>query len=604
MADFIVRVLKTLAALVVAYFVLFLVLILVLVGLGTAFQPKAAPVGDNSILVMDLGFELTDRPRDADPFALLYSAYEGDLQQSASLREVVETLEKAGKDSRIHGLLLQGNLLPGSSFAAIREVRRAIRALGDKKPVYAHLDGENLRDLYLKSAATEIISDPHALADFRGLRAERLYLGDAFERLGVEVQVEAFEDFKTAAEAFKEGTMSEEEETQLRVLLDDLWTVLVEDMGKSRGIGPEKLDALAGNQLIVQGEELPESGLADRALPRDELVTYLAGQSAYDADGETFRQVAFMGYLREGTPSLPEFDLYGGEAEIAVLYVEGAIVEGESGEETTGAETLIRDLREARLDSAVKAIVLRVNSPGGSATAAMKIAHEIRLANAAKPVVASMGGMAVSAGYLIAVACDQIYAEPSTITGSIGVIIMLPNIAGLAERLSLNFEGVETHPFAGSFSLARSKTPEEMDQIRAFARQFYDDFLDLVAEEREMSREAVREEARGRVWSGKSARERGLVDTMGGLFAAIARAGDLAGIGNDFRIRERPERLSFEEQIEKLLMSAEFSSRREKASRGALGQAWRDLEGEIERLRVVDDPQGTYLMLPYSLKIR
>ena len=604
MADFIVRVLKLLAAFVVAYFVLFLVLILLLVGLGTAFQPKAAPVGEGSIVVMDLGFELTDRPRDTDPLALFYSALEGDLKESASLREVIDTIEKAGKDKRIHGLLLEGNLLSGASFAALRDVRRAIREIGKKKPVYAHLDGDNLRDLYLKSAATEVISDPYASVDFRGLRAERLYLGEAFERIGVEVQVEAFEDFKTAAEAFEQGAMSEEEATQLRVLLDDLWTVLIEDMGESRGLGPEKLDALAGNQLILHGEEIPESGLADRALPRDELVPYLVEEGAYETGGETFRQVGFMEYLRQGNSGLPELDLYGGKAEIAVLYVEGEIVEGESGEATTGAETLIGDLREARLDSAVKAIVLRINSPGGSATAAMKIAREIRLANAVKPVVASMGNMAASAGYLIAVACDEIYAEPSTITGSIGVIIMLPNVAGLAERLSLNFEGVETHPFAGSFSLARSKTPEEMDRIRLFARQFYDDFLDLVAEQREMSREAVREEARGRVWSGRSARERGLVDTMGGLFGAISRAGDLAGIGNDFRIRERPRRLSFEEQIEEFLISAKFSSRRKDIPGGTIGQAWRDLESEVERLQSMDDPHGTYLMLPYSLKIR
>ncbi len=604
MAHFIVRVLKSLAALVVAYFVLFLVLILLLAGLAAAFQPKAAPLEEDSILVMDLGFELTDRPRDPDPLALLFSAFEGKFQESASLRDVVETIEEAGKDNRIHGLLLQGNLLPGSSFAAMREVRRAIRTLAQKKPVYAHIDGDNLRDLYLKSAAGEVISDPHASADFRGLRAERLYLGEAFQRLGVEVQVEAFEDFKTAAEAFKKGTMSEEEAIQLRALLEDLWTVLIEDMGESRGIEPDELDALAGNQLIVHGEEIPGSGLADRALPRDELVSYLAEQAAYDSERESFRQVAFMDYLQQPTSGLPDVDLSSEKSEIAILYVEGAIIEGESDELTTGAETLIRDLREARLDSDVKAIVLRVNSPGGSATAAMKIAREIRLANAAKPVVASMGGMAASAGYLLAVACDQVYAEPSTITGSIGVIIMLPNVAGLAERLSLNFEEVETHPFAGAFSLARSKTPEEMDRIRSLASQFYDAFLELVAEQREMSRETVREHARGRVWSGRSALERGLVDSMGGLFGALGRAGDLAGIGNDFRIREWPERRSLEEQIEQFLMSADFFPRRKRLSDGAIGQAWRDFEDEIKRLSVVDDPQGAYLMLPYSLKIR
>jgi protease-4 len=605
MADFLVRVLKWLAALVTAYFLLFVLLVLFLVGLGVFFQPVPKTVEANSVLVLDLGFNLTDRPANDDPAKIIQSALQGDLLHSASLREVIEGIRAARNDGRINSLLLTGNLYSdgyGGSFAAIRELRRAIGAFGTDKPVYAYLDGDSLRDLYLKSAATEVYVNPYGSVDFRGLRAERMYLGDAFERVGIEVQVEAFEEYKTAAEAFKDGSMSPEEREQLASLIEDIWTVIVGDIAEARGLDPIALNKLAGSELILFGPEIAAAGLADREMSENELIDTLAEQTAYDPELESFRQFDFLDYLGFTRPAIPELDILGSGNKVAVLYAEGILMEGEGVDGTIGGDELIRNLRQLRKDDSVKAIVLRINSPGGSATASFKVSREIELTNAVKPVVTSMGGIATSAGYMIATPAEFIYAEPSTITGSIGVVIMLANVEQLAQKLSISFEGVETHPFAGTYSIGHSKTTEEMAQIRALSKSFYDEFLNIVAENRDMTVEAVRERAKGRVWSGLAAEQLGLVDATGGLSAAIQRAADLAGIGNDYRLIERPRRLTIEEQLEDLFMSVGAYSR-PTGTKGAVQEALSDVQAEVRRLSLLNDPYGQYAILPYSLKI-
>lgn len=606
MSDFIIRVLKWLAALVTAYFLLFLLLVLLIVGLGIFFQPVPKTVESNSVLVLDLGFNLTDRPASEDPAEIIQSALQGDLLRSASLREVVEGIRAARSDGRIHSLLITGNLYAdsyGGSFAALRELRRAIGAFGEDKPVYAYLEGESLRDLYLKSAATELVANPYGSVDFRGLRAELIYLGEAFERIGIEVQSVAFEEYKTAADMFKEATMSAEEREQIASLIDDMWTVIVGDIARARGLDPIALNELAGSELILFGAEVAEAGFADKQMPHDELIDYLADQTAYDPEKEDFRQFDFLDYLEFTRPAIPELDLLGSNNKVAVLYAEGVLREGEGVDGAIGADDLIRNLRLLRKDDSVKAIVLRINSPGGSATASFKVVREIELTNAVKPVVTSMGGIATSAGYMMAAPAEFIYAEPSTITGSIGVVIMLTNVEQLAEKLSINFQGVETHPFAGTYSIARSKTEAEMDEIRALSKSFYEDFIEIVATNRDMTVEAVRERAKGRVWSGLAAEQLGLVDATGGLSTAIQRAADLAGIGDDYRLIERPRRMTLEEQIEDLFMGAGAITR-PATNVSPLMQAWQDLEEELTRLSLLNDRYGQYAILPYSLKIK
>ena len=606
MADFIIRVLKWLAALVTAYFVLFVLFILVIAGIGVAFQPAPVTVQKDSILVLDLGFNLTDKPMDEDPGEILRAALGGELLESISLRKALKGLETAQHDPDITGLLLKGNIFSegyGGSFAALRELRQAIEGFAERKPVYAYLNNDSMRDLYIKSSATEVVSNPYGGLDFRGLRAERLYLGDAFERLGIGLQVVAYEEYKSAAEAFQLGEMSESERDQLSDLIEDIWSVIVGDIAESRGLEVAALDKLVGSQLLLFGPEITEAGLADQQMSYDDFTDYLISQSAYDSTADSFRGFSFADYLDSTQPVVPELSLIGGPRnKVAVIYAEGILVDGEGGQGMLGVDPLIRHLREARNEDAIRAVVLRINSPGGSATASFKLVRELEVTNEKKPVVASMGGIATSAGYMMAAPCEHIFAAPSTITGSIGVVIMLPNIEGLAEKLSISFEGVETHPFAGTYSLGRAKTEEEMNQIRSLSKGFYAEFLNVVASGRDMDPEEVRSRAKGRVWSGSQALELGLVDDLGGLTKAIQRAADLAGIGDDYTVIERPRALTLEEKLSELLMESGMAKAASQ-KHGTLQSLWRDLEAEVWKLSQLNDPHGQYAILPYSLKI-
>ncbi len=604
MADFIVRVLKWLAALVTAYAVLFICGFFLLIMIGVAFQPVPMRLKEDSILVMDLGFNLTDKPQDEDPAALIRAALGGELIQSASLKRVLDGLEAAAGDDKIKGLLIRGNLMSegyGGSFAALRELRRAIQRFGERKPVWARTYADSLRDYYLKSAADEIISDPNSFLDFRGLRSERLYMGDAFEKIGVEVQVVAFEEYKTAYDTFRQGSMTEKDKEQLRELLLDIWNTLIVDIAESRGVEVAELDAIAAEDLAIYAEELTDYKFTDKIMSQDAFIDYMAGNSSYDSEEESFEQFDFLDYTRMQQQSENPFAGIGDNAKVAVVYIEGTLLDGEGIDGGfIGANSLNKHLRELRKEESVKAVVIRINSPGGSATASGKVTREIQLLNEKKPVVVSMGGYAASAGYMMAAAGDYIYSEASTVTGSIGVLMMLPNIEQMSEKLSINFDGVETHPFAGTLSLGRRKTDEEMRQIRGLGEAFYREFLDIVATNREMSMDELKKIAGGRVWSGKSALEIGLVDELGGLMDAVKRAADMAGIGDSYDIIERPRAMTFEEKLEEILVGAGLA---DPLPRSEIRTLFKDVEQEVKRLSMLNDPYGQYAILPYSLKI-
>lgn len=608
MGAFVIKVLKALAVLASAAFFFVVLLIGLLLLVGVALQPEAKQVEADSMLVLDLGITITDRPVREDPGKLFEVMVSGEVEETVSLRSVLESLREARRDGNVAGLLIRGNWGIGdyaNSYATLAEVRRAIERFGESKPTVALVEGDGLRELYLKTAAQEVIVDRDALADFRGLRAERMYVGEALERIGVGVQSVALKDYKTAVETFERGDMSAEEREQLGLVLDEFWDALVGEIAESRGLAAEDLDRLAGEQLVWDAEELVEAGLADRVLEGSEWVEALAEVSSWDAEAMSFRQFAFMEYVELGAASVETAmaELRGGNR-VGVVYAEGPVVAGEGGDFNVGGQRMVRFLREMRKEEAVKAVVLRINSPGGSAVAANRIMRELRQLNEQKPVVVSMGGVAASAGYLMAAPAEEIHVEATTLTGSIGVVILLPNVEGLAEKVSVNFDGVETHRFAGTYSLAREKTEAEMEQVRAMAEGFYEEFLEAVAAGRGMPMEEVRAVAQGRIWSGPAAMERGLADAVGGLEGAIQRAADLAGIGDEYEILERPRGRSLEEAIAESL--ADLRSRPVGAGAGP-ASIWEQLRGQAEQywrfLSSLNDPYGVYAILPYSLRI-
>ncbi len=607
MVRFLFTILRLLLALVSASVLFVILLVFLFMGIGLLLSPEPEQPQKDDILVLDLNFNLSDRPEEANPQRMAKALLEGEVREAVTLLDLQNNLEEAAKDENIAGLLLRGNLIPqgyGSRLAALRELRQTIRRFAEQKPVWAYLDGENLRDLYVKSAADEVIVNPEGFVDFRGLSAESLYLGETLKKAGVGVQAVKREEYKSAADALTRSGMSAKEREQITAFLNDLWSTVVTDLAEAADTEREKLDEVASENLFLLGEEVVKAGLADKVLHEEALIDYLSEKGTYDSGDQSFGQFSYFAYAGLNSPSPSDILPGGSKNQIAVVYADGPIVDGEGEESQVGSAALIRSLREMRKEDTCKAVVLRINSPGGSATAAEKIAREVRLTNKVKPVVVSMGGIAASAGYMIAAPGEEIFAQPSTLTGSIGVVVMFPNLRDLAEKLAIGIDGVETHPFADTFSLTRPKTEREMEMIGGLADHFYESFLRVVAEGREMELEEVRGLAKGRIWSGAAALQNGLVDREGGLREAMRRAADLAGIGDDYEVVERPQRRTLEEVISDLFLQA----RGVVPVKSARGDVWARLESsmksEWERFQALNDPYGIYAIMPYSLYIR
>lgn len=602
MGKFFASVFKAIAVLVTAYFILFVGVVLILVGLAAAFSPKPMLVEDNSVLVVDLGFRMTDRPPSEDPFQMLSDALNDTHVQSVSLRDTLDGILAASRDSRIKAIYLKGNLVAdgyAGSFAALRELRQAIVAAAESKPVFAYMDADGLRDIYLKSAASAVWAHPQTMVDFRGLRSEGLYLAEAMQRLGIEFQNIAMKEFKSVNETFDRTDMSPEDREQRKAVLDAIWWQLLGDIAGSRGLAEKALDDAARNNLLLEGEDLLTYGFADMLLMPDEVVERLTDLSAWDDRIDSFRQMDFVAYINQQEADFMELvGQFAGADQVAILYLEGPVVFGYGGEDSIGDADVTEILREVREDARIKSLVVRINSPGGSSLAAERIAREIRATNEIKPVVVSMGGIAASAGYMAAASADYIFTEPSTITGSIGVASIFFNFEELSQRLSLYFDGVETHPFAGSFSPTRAMRPDEMRQRNAYIERAYRNFVQWVADGREMTYEQADELARGRVWIGTAAVEQGLADATGGLADSIRFAADKSGLGSEYDIIEFPRASSFEEQLQELFQTGAAHLQSRRSVDGHLQQFLNRTAAELKVLNQLNDPMDIYAIGP------
>jgi protease-4 len=570
-----------------------------LVGAVAALSASRTPaVESNAYLVFDLGVNLTDAPPRVDLGELT-----GNGGTTLQVRAVTAALESAARDPRIRGVLLVGSLAPsayGTGYAALREVRTAlagVRAAG--KPVKAYLDYATARDYYLASVGSSVMLNPYGLVFMPGLSSEPMFYAGAFEKYGIGVQVTRVGKYKSFVEPFVRKDMSPESREQTQTLLDDIWRSLLADVGRSRGIAPAALQATVDAEGLVRPEIARKAHWVDRVGYRDELISELKLETGVRSAKTPFRQVALADYVKAVAA-----DQTAHKSRIAIVYAEGDIVDGEGETGEVGGLKFARELRRLRQDPAVKAIVLRVNSPGGSASAAEDIQREIRLARAVKPLVVSMGSYAASGGYWISAYGDRIFAEPTTITGSIGVFGIQFDVQRLANDFGVTFDSVTTGKFAGAITIARPKTPEEMAVFQRLVDWIYGQFVAKVAEARKLAPAFVQEHAQGRVWSGVAARNLGLVDELGGLDAAVAFAAGKAGLGaGDYALTEYPRTKDLREVIAEVLGRIAPSGLHTRAT-GVLGQ----IEGQLERarteLRAYNDPRGVYARLPLELTVR
>lgn len=597
MKNFFASFLGTLAALALAITGLAVVAFGLIVVLST-FKPEVKSVESGSYLVFDLSANITDSPPDGVGLAGLLGG--GKDSQTLQLRTVTRALREAGKDKRIAGVLLLGSLAPegyGTGFAALNEVRAA---LGDfkksGKPVVAYLDFATTRDLYLAAGATDLVLDPYGSLVIPGLASEPTFFAGAFERFGVGVQVTKVGEFKSYAEPFVRKDLSPANREQMEKLLGDLWGDLLADLAADRKITPADLQALVDSEGIIRPETALKAGLVNRLAYRDEVIAQLKTNTGRTEADKPFKQVELGAYAN----ALPTPKGHPGH-EIAVIYAEGAIVDGEGKPDEVGGERFARELRALRQNEDVKAIVLRVNSPGGSATASEHIQRELRLAAEVKPVVVSMGSYSASGGYWISTYGSRIFAEPTTITGSIGVVGIHFDVKKLANDLGVTWDGVKTGKYADIFTISRPKTQAELDIFQGMVEWIYGEFIRKVAEGRKLDPEDVRKIAGGRVWSGREALKLGLVDELGGLDDAIAQAAESAGVENNYTLKEFPQEQTFAEMLAGWL---EHANPVQTSQHSLVAQVVTRLEEQAKTLQQFNDPRGVYARLPLEISVR
>jgi len=598
MKNFITSMLGAFVALVIfatACFLLFIGFIGAIVALTG--QKKVPDVASGSYIVFDLSSNITDAPPAID-----FQGFADGRAETVQLRSVTRAIRSAAKDSRIKGVLLLGNLLPGgygSGFAALKEVRVALsefRASG--KPVVAFIDYASNRDFYLASVANDVELDPYGMILMPGLASQPMFYAGAFEKYGVGIQVTRVGKYKSYVEPFTRTDMSPENREQVQKLLNDIWGSLLADIGHSRNLAPAEIQKVVDSEGMIKPSEALKAHLVDRVSYRDELIDRLKKETGVTSATESFKQIQLSAY----TKTLRD-PVVSSSNKVAVVYAEGDIVEGEGDQNEVGGARYARELRQLREDSTVKAIVLRVNSPGGSASAAETIQRELRLARQKKPVIVSMGTYAASGGYWISTFSDRIFAEPTTITGSIGVFGIQFDLQKLANDHGITFDSVKTGKFADSLTVTRPKTDEELAVVQRMVDWIYSQFIAKVAEGRKLKPAFVEEIAQGRVWSGTEAKNLGLVDEIGGLHEAILYAGAKAGIGTNFKLTEYPRSKNLSEALAEILGRFQPTSLHVQQG-GVVGEIARRIDAQLAHLRSFNDPRGVYARMPLDLDIR
>ncbi|MBA3848991.1 MAG: signal peptide peptidase SppA [Opitutus sp.] len=607
MKSFFTSFFATLAALLVFCFGAAAVFFL-MIGAIAALGEKPVAVAKGSYLVYDLGTRIKDAPEQMEGLDELVEALGGEGQRRLQLRQITRAIEAAATDEDIAGIFLRGQLSAGGAgYAQLREVREALAAFRKSgKPVKAYLTYALTGEYYLASAASEVTMDPYGAILMPGLASQPMFFAKAFEKFGVGVQVTRVGKYKSAVEPFTRTDMSPENRAQIQKLLDDIWGELVGTVEQARGLEKGAFQKLVDAEGFVRPAPAIAAKLVDRIGYWDTVLDELKADTGRKGSRETFKQVDLKHYSKLVSNDGPVGQRLGAHKievgardRVGIVYAEGEIVDGDGrDEDVVYGDKVARQIRQLRLDDNVKAVVLRVNSPGGSASASEAIQREVRLTREKKPVIVSMGHLAASGGYWISTYGDRIFAEPTTITGSIGVFGLFLNFQGLTnDKLGLTFDTVKTGHFADAATVVRPKTDEELALFQKLIDWIYEEFTGKVAESRKLDIAQVREIAQGRVWSGSEALRLGLVDELGGLSAAVRYAAAKANLGDKFRVVELPRKKQFAESLSEALEGR----RREQAVSGPFGAFLRQATAQLQLLGRLNDPKGIYARLPFEL---
>lgn len=523
MKDFFKSVLASLVALFLYSFVFFF-LFAGIAGMVAAFGDKTAPVKPNSVLHLSFKSEITDR---ASGNVSLTSLTSG-LQTGIGLNDILESISRAKTDDNIKCIFIDNSDI-NANLATIAEIRGAVADFKQSgKPVYAYADNLSQGIYYLASVADKIELNPTGEMLLKGLQAQVMFYKGALDKLGVEVQVFRHGKFKSAVEPYILSGMSAENRMQYQAMLDAMWRVYLQNIAESRGIDAAQLNRIADSGLSHDPQAAKQFGLIDEVAYRDDVLNELAQLTGAE-NIDKLNLISIGKYAKAKPFALPS------DNKIAVVYASGEINQQSSGygEQEITEKPYVEALREVRADSSIKAVVLRVNSPGGSAQVSDNIWHEVELTKQVKPVVVSMGDYAASGGYYISCPASYIVANEYTLTGSIGVFGLTLNIQKLmGNKLGINTEVVKTNKMSDFGNAYRDVTPAEREILQSSVEKIYSTFVNRVSNGRNLLPESVDSIGQGRVWCGVDALRLHLIDAYGGLIDAISIAAEMSGTEN------------------------------------------------------------------------
>lgn len=588
MKNFLSSLLATITGLVIMTVLVFLIF-MGIIAASTSKDP--VEVKENSLLMAKFNAQILDRANE-DPFALLFS---GNFMydEVMGLNQILKDLDKAKTDDNIEGIFMKLGAV-SAGIATLGEIREAMLDFKESgKFIYAYSDAYTQKSYYLASVADSIFMTPEGMFLFNGMSAEVMFYRKALEKVGVEMQVIRHGSYKGAVEPFLRDDLSDENREQIEGYVGALWGKIIDDIAVSRGLSAEKLNKIADELASLDSDQLLETGMIDGLIYYDEMLTLMKEKLGVE-EKDDLEGVSLKNYKDAPLKEKKEYS----KDKVAVIYAMGSVVDGNAGEGYISSERISKAIRKARRDKSVKAIVLRINSGGGSGSASDVIHREVMLAAKEKVMVASMGDVAASGGYYIAAPADTILAGPGTVTGSIGVFGLFPNVQKLMnEKIGISTDVVKTNENANLLTAMDPLDPEERLIVQKMIDDFYINFVNVVADGRGKSYDEVDAIAGGRVWAGSDALELGLIDMYGGLEKSIEVAAEMAGLEN-YRVQSLPR---LEDPMTAIMNQLTGGSmvRTNRILQRELGDEYR----HYKKIQEIRNMHGIQAIMPYEIEL-
>ncbi|SIT93666.1 signal peptide peptidase SppA [Pontibacter indicus] len=583
--------LRYVLATILGLFIFFFLGALIMVGIVAASASKGdVTVAENSVLELKLDKAIVEREQE-NPFGDLSLGFFS-MSSGDGLDQIKASIRRAKTDDNVKGIFLNMRFVD-AGMGKLEEIRDELIDFKESgKFIVSYGDMTNEKAYYLSSVADKIYLNPMGTLEFNGISSEVFFFKGTLEKLDIKPEIFKVGDFKSAVEPFFLDKMSEANREQMTSFLNSINDYQLRKIAEARGKTYEELKKVSDEVLVREAEDAKTHGLATDIGYYDEAIDYMKEQIGIESD-KKLQLVSLAKYKK-----VKDAEKSGSaKNRIAVIYAEGDIVDGEGGDDEIGSTRYAEAIRNARMDKKVKAVVLRINSPGGSALASDVMWREIQETRKVKPVIASMSDVAASGGYYMAMGCDTIVAHPNTITGSIGVFGIVPNFEGFFKnKMGITVDRVSTGNHSDMPTVTRAMTPFEKEIVQREINKIYEVFTQKAADGRGMSQDELKKFASGRVWSGIEAKERNLVDVHGGLEKAIEIAAARVGIEDDYRIKELPRRKTFLEEM----LGESGSQVKERAVKAELGQ----LYPMYQMYKKVENMQGIQTRMPYELIIQ